>query len=102
MNIGGREYPLNSDDLLAMTLILLYAGFTNDDGKSEPEKPPLRWTKKEFNQVYYRSSALRRMMMDLMVESGRILIVKENEKKIGQPVTGQTVKRRGRPRKVVA
>lgn len=101
MNINGREYPLNSDDLLAMRLILRLAGFTEDKNKVGPEKPPLKWTKREFNQVYYGTSALHRMSMDLMVDDGSILIVKENEKKIDQPAVRQTGKRRGRPRKSV-
>ncbi len=99
INLSGREYPLNGDDLLAMTLILMYAGFTTDDNKNASDLQPLRWTKKKFNQVYYSSPALRRIMMDLMVDSGSILIVKEDEKKTDNQVRSQPVKRRGRPRK---
>ena len=69
INLGGREYPLNSDDLLAMTLILMCVGFTTDENKNESDKQPLKWTKKQFNQVYHGSPALRRILMDLLVRA---------------------------------
>ncbi|MCM1566347.1 MAG: hypothetical protein NC238_10440 [Dehalobacter sp.] len=98
--LKGKEYPLTFDDEISLTLVLMFAGHTFDKSDNTPKKHLIRKTIKEFNQSYYNSSFWTRFMMDFMVETGDIKIVKENEEKIEQPAVNQPVKRRGRPRKV--
>lgn len=73
MSFNGRKYLLNSDDVF-MLQMLWSLNIKSDDKENLTTLPPKRMKKKDFYLAYWSLSGIRRMLLDLAVDNGSIIL----------------------------
>lgn len=72
-DFNGRKYLLNDDDVFTLKMLWGFVK-TSSDQEEKSKTPPKHIKEKDFYLVYWDLSGIRRMLLDLAVDNGSIIL----------------------------